>query len=351
MGAQELRDQDADWLSALLILAQCLPLVLRRTRPALCLGLVGAAFAAYQLLGYQPSSAGLSLYLALYSVGAHLTRRRFEVVVAAGVSYLVVAVVLLQGPYAERPIDAVTFVPVLALFWLIGEGVRARANAEAARRAAQEREAVAAERARIARELHDVVTHHVTAMVVQSEALPFLLPHNPDKVRVGLATISTTGRSAMTDLRELLDVLHDPGTPIESTPAREGLETLIERARSAGQPIEFTQHGEAGTLPTGLALALQRVVQESLTNALKHAPGRAVDVTLTYSPDAVDLAVVTTPGSTVRRRPWARSGRGIAGMRDRVAAFGGELTAGGDADGSFAVRAWLPRKSVATRGG
>ncbi|WP_285598184.1 histidine kinase [Kineosporia sp. NBRC 101731] len=343
------RDRPDDLLSVVLLLAQCLPLIVRRTRPDLALGVIGLAWGVYQLMGYEGSSAGLALYIVLYSAGAHLTRRRWQTAAGATFGYLVLAVTLHRTPYHETPLSYVTFAPVLVLFWMIGEGVRARTRAEAARRAAQKREAVAQERAHIARELHDVVTHHVTAMVVQAEALPYLLPGNPDKVRDGLGTISATGRSAMTDLRELLDVLHDPGTSTdqERTPARESLEVLVERARAAGQDVTFAEHGDPAPIPTGLGLALQRVVQESLTNALKHAPGRTTAVTLTHGEDELDVAVVTSGGATTPRRPWARSGRGINGMRDRVAAFGGELTVGQEPGGGFAVRAKLPRRPAA----
>ncbi len=343
------RDQGTNALTVVLILAMCLPLVLRRSQPALALGIIGVAWGTYQVLGYSPSSAGLSLYVALYSAGAHLAARRIEVAAVATVAYVVLSIAISRTDYHEQSINYVTFYPVLALFWLIGEGVRARARSEAARRVAQKREAVAAERTRIARELHDVVTHHVTAMVVQAEALPFLLPGSPDKVTAGLGTISGTGRSAMKDLRELLDVLYDPGTEIdgERAPAREPLENLVERARSAGQAVEFVQQGAPETLPTGLGLALQRVVQESLTNALKHAPGSSTTVTLNQLPEEIEVSVVTAGAAAVpagSRRPWARSGRGINGMRDRVAAFGGELTAGPEPGGGFAVRARLPRR-------
>jgi signal transduction histidine kinase len=345
----DVRDRDADVLSVVLILAMCLPLVLRRSQPVVALGVIGVAWGTYQVLGYHPSSAGLGLYVALYSAGAHLAAQRVEVAAGATVAYIVLSVVIDRSDYREQPINYVTYYPVLLLFWLIGEGVRARARSEAARRVAQKREAVAAERSRIARELHDVVTHHVTAMVVQAEALPFLLPGNPGRVTDGLGTISATGRSAMKDLRELLDVLYDPGTAVdgERAPAREPLENLVERARSAGQAVDFVQHGADEVLPTGLGLALQRVVQESLTNALKHAPGSPTTVTLNQSPGEIEVAVVTARALAVPvggRRPWARSGRGINGMRDRVAAFGGELTAGPEADGGFAVRARLPRR-------
>ena len=349
----DVRDQDADLFSVVLILAMCLPLVVRRTHPIVALGVIGFAWGTYQILGYHPSSAGLGLYIALYSTGAHLAARRVEVAAAATAAYVVLSVAIDRSDYREQPINYVTYYPVLALLWLIGEGVRARARSEAARRVAQKREAVAAERTRIARELHDVVTHHVTAMVVQAEALPFLLPANPGKVTDGLGTISATGRSAMKDLRELLDVLYDPGTEIDGdrAPAREPLENLVERARSAGQTVEFVQHGAPESLPTGLGLALQRVVQESLTNALKHAPGSPTTVMLNQTAREIEVSVVTAGASAGAmavpvggRRPWARSGRGINGMRDRVAAFGGELTAGPEPGGGFAVRARLPRR-------
>jgi signal transduction histidine kinase len=193
------------------------------------------------------------------------------------------------------------------------------------------------ERARIARELHDVVTHHVTAMVVQANAAGYLAA-NPEKLATSLGAISDTGRNALGELRDLLGVL-DP-TRDAQLPGVAGVAALVEQARAAGQPIEFRTHGRPPELGTGRELAAYRVVQEALTNALKHASGRPTDVRLDHRPDSTEITVTTAgPG---RDTAIGGSGRGLAGLRERVELVGGTLATGPDARGGFSVHVRIP---------
>src|SRR5262249_55022754 len=154
-----------------------------------------------------------------------------------------------------------------------GTWMRARARQEAERRRDAASSAIAQERARIARELHDVVTHHVTAMVVQADAAQFVVADAPERAVSGLAAISDTGRRTLAELRYFLGVL-DPVPEVERAPAVGRLGDLVEQTRSAGQPVELSEEGERQPMTHGAELAAYRVVQEALTNALKHAPGR-----------------------------------------------------------------------------
>ncbi len=157
--------------------------------------------------------------------------------------------------------------------WLAGAGMRRWRADEAERRRLSAQVAVTAERARIARELHDVVTHHVTAMVVQADAAQYLLESAPDRAGESLTAISGTGRRALTELRSLLGVLEATGDAADRTPTLGKVSDLVEQARLSGQPIEWTEHGRPIEQSVDVELAVYRVVQESLTNALKHATG------------------------------------------------------------------------------
>jgi signal transduction histidine kinase len=347
-----------DAVGAALVLGQTLPLAWRRSRPLACLGLVGAAFAAHQLGGYPASSAGLGLFVALYSAGAHLPRHRRAAVAAGVAGYAALCLALLSRGSPERPVDFLTFLPVLAACWAAGAWVRARVEAEAQRRQAARAEAVAQERVRIARELHDVVTHHVTAMIVQADATQVLLPEQAGPVTTGLAAIGDTGRQAMQELRHMLSVLDaargqdDPGPASGQTPAVGRIGDLVARARSAGQPVELRETGGGQPVTDATELAVYRLVQEGLTNALRHAPGCPTVVTVDRGEDAVTVAVRDAgPGRTTPSGPdrgtgsgTGSGGRGLAGLRERVAVLGGELRAGPRADGGFEVSATVPSR-------
>jgi signal transduction histidine kinase len=335
----ELPQRPVDALAVTVAVLQSLPLILRRLRPALTLAVVTAGFAVQELRGYA-SFASLGLVIAVYSVAAHQTRFRRSTAALATTAYAALAAGLHLAGSINGIADYTVFYLSLAAVWLLGVFVRTSREAEAARRRLAAAEARADERTRIARELHDVVTHHVTAMVVQANAAQFL-PIDP--ARESLTAIRETGKKALFDLRDLLGVL-DPAheAPRDRLPGLTQLPDLIERTRAAGQPVSLHEEGSPpAALGTGRELAAYRVVQESLTNALKYAPGHPTLVRLGYRPSGLDILVTTgPPGRT--GEPVGGSGRGLAGLRERVELFGGSLSAGPCEDGGFTVSAHLP---------
>ncbi|WP_262698667.1 MULTISPECIES: sensor histidine kinase [Streptomyces] len=381
----DLPTRHAPVLAVLLALGQTLPLAVRAVRPALCLTLVGLSFGVHQSLGLPQTFASMGLYLALYSVGAHAERGRRLLVVPAVAAYATLSVVLHARGAPQPPQDYVVIGLVLAAFWGGGAVVRGRRAAEAERRRLVAVAATAAERSRLARELHDVVTHHVTAMVVQSDAAPFLMA-TPERVTEALAAISGTGRRALAELRYLLGVLEATGesaadgsvpmpdaapggsapggskpgrsAPGSRAPARGDLRDLVEQTRRGGQPVDLTEEGKRLPLSIGADLTVYRLVQESLTNAVKYASGRPTRVTVGYGREHVDVEVANDgPDDHTRQgigeahghgrhpAPGPRhisGGRGLGGLRERVRMLGGDFTAGPRADGGFSVRARIP---------
>ncbi|MFL1376459.1 MULTISPECIES: sensor histidine kinase [unclassified Nocardiopsis] len=334
-------DRPLDALGLAVAALQCLPLAGRRRWPALTLALVAAGFALDQLLGYH-LVAGTALPLALVSAGAHLHRHRRTTLLAGSVAFVALAVALTRVGEGEPLTEWATLYAALAFAWGIGAWLRSTRAAEAERRHRIAEDTRAAERARIARELHDVVTHHVTAMVVQTEAARHLTAA-PERLDGSLAEVADTGRRAIGDLRHLLDVI-DPD-PVDPA-ADEGLLPLVERTRRAGQPVEFTQEGAPAAPPGSADLVARRVVQEALTNALKHAHGSRTTVRVRHRPEEITVNV-----STDRSRPAAAApdggGRGLTGLRERVEVLGGEFTAGPHGDGGFTVHARIPAPTPA----
>ena len=330
-------------MAVVLALAQTLPLAVRRRWPAWCLGVIGIAFAAYQCLGYPITFAGVGFPLALYAAGAHEQRYRRRLAVAASAAYLVVVIVLARLHSAETAFEYVTFYFLLMFCWGAGAIVRARQLAEAERRRYAAEQAVSVERSRIARELHDVVTHHVTAMVVQADAAQYLLAgqDGPRRVAGELGEISGAGRRALTELRYLLGLLEAAQAGHAEPSFRAGrLRDLVEQTRQTGQPIELVEEGEPVPMADAAELAAYRVVQEALTNALKHAPGRRTVVRVSHESGGVGIDV-TTEGPVIADGGFT-PGRGLTGLRARVGGCGGELEAGTSPGGGFRVRARVP---------
>ncbi|GAB2785976.1 sensor histidine kinase [Streptomyces daliensis] len=360
-----------DALAIVAVALQCLPLAVCRRWPLVCLTLVSAGFVLDQLRGYH-TFAGTGLAVALVGAGSWLERYRRATVLVLSAAYvpLSVAFHLLGG--GEVLSEIVTFYLVLALPWGIGAWMRANRAAEAERRRRVAEDTLVAERTRIASELHDVVTHHVTAMVVQAEAARYLTAA-PGRLDQALTAVTDTGRRAITDLRHLLDLL-DPG---HGTPAGAGagagvggatvppvgrLLTLVEQTRRAGQPVEFTEEGTPAESTGSADLVAYRLVQEALTNALKHAHGSRTSVRVRHGAKEISVEVGTeAPGTGAHRTrdadgpgsvgPRARagflagSGRGLAGVRERVDVLGGEFSAGPTDDGGWLVRAHIPSGS------
>ncbi|OKI30747.1 histidine kinase [Streptomyces sp. CB03911] len=357
IGAQigDLPGRPADVLGVGLVLAHTLPLAVRRRWPAACLAVVAGAFAVHQALGFATTFASVGLYLALYSAGAHQVGFRHGLAAVAGAGYAVLAVVLHHLGSPQSVPDYLAFSLVLAALWLLGSTVRKRRTEEARRRRLAAETATTAERARIARELHDVVTHHVTAMVVQADAAQFLLTSAPERAAEGLVAVSDTGRRALTELRYLLDVLEATGESTAADPAHADraptlgrVGDLVERARRSGQPVEFSQQGERRPQSVDVELAAYRVVQETLTNALKHAAGEPTRVLLRYGDEHLGIEVATDGpvAAQVTRKPGPAGGRGLAGLRARVRMLDGELEAGPRPEGGFEVRATIPAKTL-----
>ena len=333
--------------SVLLTLGQTLPLAVRTRWSAACLAVVGTSFAVHECLGYQPTFGSLALYVALYSVGAHQDRFRWVVPLAATGAYVAFGVVLHVLGSSEGLTDFLLYYLVLAVVWGLGVQVRGRRAQEAERRRLSVQMAIAAERGRLARELHDVVTHHVTAMVVQAGAAHYLT-ESPDRLHESLDAITGTGRRALAELRFLLGVLEATGdaAPRERTPLPGRVPDLVEQTRAGGQPIELVEDGEQPVMATSAQLTAYRVVQESLTNAVKHAAGARTLVRLSHTPGWTDVEVSTartadgTPAPA--GGPHGSGGRGLAGLRERVEMLGGEFAAGPGPAGGFRVHARIP---------
>jgi signal transduction histidine kinase len=212
------------------------------------------------------------------------------------------------------------------------------ADAERARRAVLE------ERTRIARELHDVVAHHLSLIAVQAETAPYRLGELPEQARAEFGSLSGVAREAMTEMRRLLGVLRqDQPAGLAPQPQLADLPALVDTARRAGVNIELSVPAEMGKIPPGVAVCAYRIVQESLSNASQHAPGAAITVSLERDARAVQLRVANGPGGEAVRSGHQRGGgHGLTGMRERVALLGGSFCAGPAPAGGFVVTAVLP---------
>jgi len=289
-----------------------------------------------------------------YSIGAYArgwADRWGALVVWGGIS----AVAAIQTPDVVG--DAI-FPPIVfgVLPWLAGRTMRRRRRltaelGETARQLEIEREdraraAVLDERVRIARELHDLVAHSVSTMVVQAGAARRAVRSQPDDARAAALTIETTGREALGELRGLLGVLRrgDEELALAPQPTLARVGALVDGARAAGLDVDLRIEGEAAPLPRGEELAAYRIVQESLTNALQHAAGAHTDVVLRYGSAALEVEVADD-GSSSNAGP-AVAGQGLVGMRERVALYGGSFHAGREDHGGWVVRARLPRERV-----
>lgn len=331
-----------DALAAVVLALETLPLAVRRRWPAVSLALVSLGFLLAELGSYH-MVAGTALAFALVSAGAHLERHRRTAGAVLSLVYAALAVVLDGLGSTEGPEGFLVFYVEVVAAWCIGAWLRSTRIAEAERRRRVAESTRTTERTRIARELHDVVTHHVTAMVVQTEAARYLTAA-PDRLEETLSAVSDTGRRAIGDLRHLLDLLNpDHGTDAV-VPSVGELRTLVEQTRKAGQPVEFTQEGEPAESAGSAEFVAYRVVQEALTNALKYAHGSRTVAQVHYNDREITVQVGTDGSGSASGSPGG-SGRGLTGLRDRVDALGGEFSADRRPGGGFVVRARIPAGS------
>jgi signal transduction histidine kinase len=306
---------------------------------------VMGAFAAQSLLTAEVEGMSTlgAMVIALYSVGAHGKRRDAVLGLLVGLA----AIPALSADAADYPFDVV----VMVAPWLAGRVIRGgrlraaeleRLTLELEReREEKARLAVAAERSRIARELHDVVAHSISVMVVQAGAVRSRLDSEHERLREALSSVERTGRQALAEMRRLLGVLRtETDQPLLAPPpSLAELDGLLQDVREAGLPVELRIEGKPRPLAPGVDLSAYRIVQEALTNTIKHAGEARAWIIVRYGRSDLELVVEDDGGGPSGRDG---GGHGLLGMRERVALFGGELEAGARNGGGFIVRARLP---------
>jgi len=326
---------------ALIVNVATLSIAIRRRYPALVGTFVPVFEASQHALKRDPQivAAPIGYFCALYALAVWTTARQFR----AGLALIVAAdLASSAGPGGTikntLPFTVVTVVVTLIVRRVIGDRERRAELAERERDVAA-REAVVEERARIARELHDVIAHNVSMMVVQAGAERRVVEEGT--THEVLETVEQIGRSALTEMRRLVGMLRsDADDSLAPQPGLDDLATLAKQVREAGLPVELRVEGERRELPAGIELSAYRIVQEALTNALKHAGEARAEVHVRYGPDSLELEIVDD--GTAAPAGAAGAGHGLVGMRERVALYGGRLDAGRRAGGGFAVRVLLP---------
>jgi signal transduction histidine kinase len=341
-----------DPVAVVLSLLQTLPLAFRRRAPLPTFVLILVGVCSYYALGYEVTDGTLATFVGVYTVAAYEDRVKSLV----GLGLLAFGMTWYWLTRAE-PFDPTTpvWIGILGLLsWGLGEYVKARrayttqVEALAERldraRALEARQAAWQERARLARELHDVIGHTVNVMVIQAGAGRRTLASNRGLAERAFQTIESTGREALEELDRLLGILRtetdEPDLPPQ--PGLEQLHALAGRFEDAGLPVEITIEGEQVPLPRSLDQSAYRIIQEALTNALRHAGDTIAHVAVRYRTDRLELEVANDSHSNRRSLHREGGGRGLIGIRERVALFGGELEAGPRAGGGFVVRCGFP---------
>ncbi|MGP3940891.1 MULTISPECIES: sensor histidine kinase [Streptomyces] len=351
-----------------IVLALGTTVALRRRGPEKMLALAILCGVAQLAADVKPNLADFAMLVIVYTVAVASSRRASRF--ALGVAISAAPLATLRWPQSHQgwwdDLVSAVFVSIpFVLAWVLGDSIRTRRayyaqlEERAARlereREAQSKVAVAAERARIARELHDVVAHNVSVMVVQADGAAYVMDASPEQARQALETISGTGRQALAEMRRLLGVLRtgEPGEENDYVPQPdvEQIDELVEQVRGAGLPVDFKVVGSPRQLPSGVELTAYRIVQEALTNTRKHGgPDVGASVRLTYFDDGLGL-LVEDDGRGAQREMYQDggadgSGHGLIGMRERVGMVGGTLDAGPRPGGGFRISALLPLKPV-----
>ncbi|MFF3246267.1 sensor histidine kinase [Streptomyces sp. NPDC002870] len=353
--------------AAVIVLLLSLVVALRRRMPERMLVLAAVLGVAQLVLDIEVNPADFAMLVIIYTVAAYDgSRWASRLALLGGLAAAPLAQV--RWPMQEAGAGGKIFFTIVmsatfALAWVLGDSIRTRRAyfaqlEERATRLEKEREAqakvaVAAERARIARELHDVVAHNVSVMVVQADGAAYVLDAAPDQAKQALETISTTGRQALAEMRRLLGVLRT-GDAKESgeyvpQPDVQQIEDLVEHVRSAGLTVDFKIEGTPRPLPSGVELTAYRIVQEALTNSRKHGgPEVGASVRLVYFDDGLGL-LVEDDGRGAAHEMYEDGGadgrgHGLIGMRERVGMVGGTLDAGPRPGGGFRISALLPLK-------
>jgi signal transduction histidine kinase len=344
-----------DPLGFSLLLLQILPVAVRRRSPMRVLVVTGLSITVYSILGYTVANSWTGVLLAFYTVAANEPRIRAAIAAIATAVGIFLSFLAYAAFDPQKAGDAnlwMTYI-AFAVAWLMGDNLRVR---RAYRQQLDERalemhnerqqqatRAVAEERARIARELHDVVAHYVSVMVVQSAGARRIAEKDPESARLALEAVEAAGRTALAEMRRMLEVLRadDPG--MGPQPGLNDLEKLIAHVRDTGLPVEYLVEGSICCLPAAMDLAAYRIVQEALTNTVKHGGRAKARVTVRYLADALEIEIFDDGrGAAAPLISGTGGGHGLIGMHERVALFGGTLQAGPVLTGGYRVFARMP---------
>jgi signal transduction histidine kinase len=336
----------------LIVALGTVPLLVRRQLPELALVLALAGLIAFTALDYEAPFTGYAVLAAVYSLVVYRGMRHGLVggafsIAAAWFAYTVSS---LPSSTAGRALDVLIVATAVAL----GDGTRSRMAAQAANEAAltlaveeharQAEQAVVEERTRIARELHDLVAHSMSVIAVQAGMGHHVIDRDPDKAKEALDTIERTSRQALTEMRRMLGILRtrtDGPSQLAPQPGLDRLGDLVDEVRDSGVSVDLTVEGDPVVLESGVDLSAFRIVQEALTNVMKHAGDASARVVVRYGSDAVDL-LVEDDGRGLTTMPDGHVGLGLVGMRERAAVVGGEVHTGPRPGGGFKVSATLP---------
>ncbi len=345
-----------DTLGIVLVLLVTLPLAGMHFHALDGYALMMAAQLTLAALGYEtvlPVTAALLTGLFIIA----LTTPYWQAIVAGVSSGVLSLVAIFAFPIGEINVpQLILYWLAFSVVWLLGLIIKLyrESAARATRKAAlfaQDRElrameAVAQERARLARELHDGVGHALNVVVLHAQGAQRIMHSKPDLAREALASIETASRQALQDVERMLGVLRaEQDDVLAAQPGIGQLPALAERVTEAGLPVAVTTDGAATVLPSSIDLTAYRIVQEALTNSLKHAGQARATVTVRYAPTGIELEIVDTGRGAAAPAPSTEGGRGIPGMRERVAVFGGRLDVGPLPGGGFRVWAWLPTEA------
>jgi signal transduction histidine kinase len=345
------------WLNIAVVTAIALSFLWRRSKPLVTVLATTGGFSGMAIWLTQPPNmitAVLMLVIAGYAASRHMVGRLSVVALAIGICVIVTVAIVYDPNDIFFPVTFFWIIP-----WVVGRTIRnqtmlARELAEKAERAQhardeEERHAIAVERSRIARELHDVLAHNLSVMVVQASAARRIIDRQPDKAVEVAALIERTGREALAEIRHLFGaVRRGEDDDLSGPPSITRVDGLARRARAAGLGVELRVVGEPVALPAGIDLTAYRIVQEALTNALKHAGSARASVTVSYEPNEVVLSI-EDDGEGSREGfelGEAGGGHGLVGMRERAALYGGLVQAGRRRGGGFAVHARLPTRPL-----
>ncbi|MCF2527413.1 sensor histidine kinase [Yinghuangia soli] len=369
LGNDTRRDPDA--AGVILALLCVLPLLWRSSHSLRVLIAVTIPFLILAANHYGAAGASLGQLVAMYS--AAVSRPRIPAAFALFFAEGTTLIWLALGHRNIGFVDVLANLAALFAVWAFARSVgfrraytaelEARADRLMHTREADTRAALAEERGRIARELHDVVAHHVSVMTVQASAAQRTIDRNPERAREAMASVEQTGRAALVEMRRLVGILRGNEDAAGGTvqlseghnapqPGLDALEFLVQQVREAGVPVELTIEGVPAELPPGIDLAAYRIIQEALTNTLKHAGPAGSRVLLRYRPEEILVRIADDgrgAAATLSAPDTGRTGHGLLGMRERVALYGGRLYAGPRAGGGFEVLARIPLTPSDTR--